>query len=45
MLQNEVEIRVYDFQSIGHESNRIGNDECKDVACSRVTIVTVMNVK
>jgi hypothetical protein len=25
--------------------NRIGNDECRDVTYSRVTIVTVMNVK
>jgi hypothetical protein len=33
------------FQSIGHEPNRIGKDGCRDVTCSRVTIVTVLNVK
>jgi hypothetical protein len=36
-------IAVDDCLSIGHKTNRIGNYECRD--CSRVTIVTVMNVK
>jgi hypothetical protein len=33
------------FTPLGHESNRIGNDEYRDMTCSRVTIVNLMIVK